>query len=442
MRDPMHRLALGSLAVVLAFVCACHRTEAAPPVASHPVDAAVAAAAALDPNDPASLSSATESSGEIDPSLTVTPTGVVAVAWTSRRPGKPSVIGARFSRDGGATWETMQAIAAPEDRASTDPVLASDSSGDVYLAWLGWRATDAGPTDSHVYVARAEAADGVFGAPVEVTDKMRHSTTVNRPWVAVTGTGNVLVTWAFASVNGDGVGIAQSTDGVKWTKGVVIERIDLHTKAPYVCTSPHGERAWVVYLDSEAGVRVRASDDGGLTWSPARVATVSAFEDRALVAQESPVCVGEGEQVTVAYARSRLANDAGAQTAASSVVVARSADGGRSFDDRKTYDAGALLVMYPQMAREPDGAIDLAFYASGATPETGALRWARTTEAKAGLPASKVVRDHFRFEPTREERAWPGGSFGWTLHEGTLYAASVDNTGELPHVVFTRTPSH
>jgi len=434
----MHRFAL----VSFAFLCACHRTDAAPPTATAPIDAAVAAAAALDPTDPAGLSRAPDSIAEIGPSLAITPDGTVAVAWTSKRPNKPSVIGVRLSRDSGATWESMQAIAAPEDRSATDPVLASDSSGNVYMAWLGWHESDGGPVDSHVYVARADAASGTFAAPVEVTDKMRPGTGVSRPWVAVTGSGNVLVTWAFASPSGDGVGIAQSTDGAKWTKGVVIERIDLHTKSPFICTSPHGERAWVVYLDSEAGVRVRASDDGGLTWSPARVATVSAFDDRALVAQQSPVCVGEGEEVTVAYARSRVANDAGAQTAASSVVVARSADGGRSFDARKTYDAGPILVMYPQLAREGDGSLDLAFYASGATPEAGALRWVRAAEEKAVLSASKVVRDHFRFASTREESAWPGSSFGWAWRDGSLFAASIDNSGEQPHVVFSRVSSH
>ncbi len=431
----MHRLALAFLVLV----CACHRTQAAPPPPSAPTDAAVAAAAALDPTDVAGLSRAPDSLAEIGPSLVVTQDGVTAVAWTSRRPGKPSAVGVRFTRDGGATWESMQTILAPEDRSSSDPVLASDAAGNVYMAWLGSRSTDAGAIDTHIYVARADAATGIFAAPVEIADKMRYGTSVSRPWVAVTGTGTVLVTWAFAGTNGDGVGVAQSTDGVKWTKGIVIERIDLHTKSPFVCTSPHGERAWVVYLDSEAGVRVRASDDGGMTWSPSRVATVSAFDDRTLVAQQSPVCVGENEQVTVAYARSRIANDAGAQTAASSVVVARSADGGRSFGDRKTYDAGAVLVMYPQIAREPDGAIDLAFYASGTGSEPGALRWVRAAEEKTTLSASKVVRDHFRFEPTREEGAWPGSSFGWAWHDGSLYAASIDNSGEQPHVAFTRT---
>jgi hypothetical protein len=210
---------------------------------------------------------------------------------------------------------------------------------------------------------------------------------------------------------------------------------------PYICTSPHGERAWVAYLDAEAGVRVRASDDGGATWSPARVATASTHEDRSLVAQQSPVCVGEDEDVTVAYARLR-ASDAGAGSPASSIVVTRSADGGRSFDVRKVYEAGGSSIVYPQIAREGDGSVDIAFYASGATPETGALRSLRfTLDEKAGLTGSKVVRDHFHFDPAAGESALPGTYFGWAWHDSALFAASIDNSGEGPHVVFTRTPT-
>jgi hypothetical protein len=436
----MRRFAFASLLFLL---CACHRTPAPPSAASDPAtDAAVVSAAPLDPSDPAGLSRASDSGAETGPSLAVTSDGTVVIAWTSRRPGKPDVIGTRFSRDSGATWELMQTIPAPDDRAASDPVVAADRAGNVYLAWLGARAADAGTTDSHVYVARAEAGSNQFGPPFEVTDAMRHGANVSRPWLAVTGNGNVLVTWAFFSPNADGVGIASSKDGASWTRGIVIERIDLHVKLPYICTSPDGERAWVAYLDAEAGVRVRASDDGGLTWSPARVSTASTHEDRPLIAPQSPVCVGEGEDVTVAYARLRSSSDAGLGTTASSIVVARSADGGRSFDVRRSYDAGSVSIEYPQIAREGDGSVDVAFYASGATPEGGALRSVRfSADEKGSVSASKIVRDHFHFDPLGDQNMLPGTYFGWAWHDSALFAASIDNSGEGPHVVFTRTPT-
>jgi hypothetical protein len=116
-------------------------------------------------------------------------------------------------------------------------------------------------------------------------------------------------------------------------------------------------------------------------------------------------------------------------------------DGGRSFDARKVYDAGANEVLFPQILREPDGSLDLAFYGSGASRDAGALRWTRAADEKSPLSAPRVLRDHFRFEPSPNATAWPGSYFGWAWHDGAVYAASVDNAGDQPHIAFTRAPS-
>jgi hypothetical protein len=454
----MRRTALLSL---LLFGIACHSTPTAPaPTIAAPEAAPLAAP--LDPADPAALSGTAEDVAQIDPTLAFVPGGTVVVAWTSLRSGgAPSVVRARFSRDSGNTWEGAITLAAPDGRSSLQPALAADPAGNVYLAWLGRRDLgDGGAEDSHVYVARADAGAGSFGAPVEVSNETHKGAQIHKPWMASTGKGTLLVTWAYTHANGDGVGIATTKDGATWKRGIVIERIDLGAKLPYVCAAAHGEHAWIAYLDADAGVRLRASDDEGISWAPARVATVSLPEDRAHIALETPVCAGEGDDVTVAFARTRgVVADAGAGTVvdtgpASSIVVARAVDGGRSFDIRRSYEAGSQLVLDPQIVREPDGTMDVAFYASNAerpertargaeppspatTPEAAALRWFHVDE-RGTFSATRIARDHLRFEPSASSLAWPGSYFGWTWNEGALFVASVDNSEGKPHVALAR----
>jgi hypothetical protein len=429
MPSSMHRVALPSLLLLVS----CHKTAPPAPVTSDPAEAAVAAAP-LDPSDPASLSGTAEDSAQIDPSLAYAP-GALLVAWTSLRPQAPSVVRVRLSRDEGATWEGSQTIVAPDNRASSEPQLAMDSAGNVYLAWLAVRTIENGDIDAKIYVSRAAAGAASFGPPVEVSDQMRHGTRLAAPRMTVTGAGTVVLTWSYAHPNGDGIGLARTTDGEKWSRGVVIERIDLGARLPTVCAASHSDRVWVTYLDKDAGVRIRASDDGGNLWAPARVATVSTPEDLKSIASEAPLCAGNEDAVTVAYARDH-GHDAGAGPA-SSLVVARSVDGGRMFDVRHVYDATPLLLTAPQIAVEPDGAADVAFYASGSSPDGGSIRWFHIDERGALSPA-RTAREGLRFQTSAAEADWPGHTFGWAWHEGALFVASVANRDGKAHVTFAR----
>jgi hypothetical protein len=375
--------------------------------------------------------------GQIQPALAAAADGSVAVAWMSA-PGEPAVVGVRVSNDGGATWSGVQTVRSPGDRTASEPALAADAGGSFYLAWIGSGPDGPGGiADSHLYVARAHGRGGPFGPPVEVSTQMQRGARLKRPSLAAAAEGAMVATWGFASSVGDGIGVARSVDGLAWTEDVVIERIGLRATFPFTCSAAHGNRLWVTYLDTEAGVRVRASDDGGATWSPSRGATVSTHDERLHIAPDMPVCAGDMQDVTVAYG---LVHDA-ASVASSSIVIAASSDGGRTFDARRSLVAGAIPLLHPQLAREDDGTLDLAFYAGGAAPGAGALRWVRLEKDRAPLTLGKAARANFRFEPAADKSGWPGESFGWGWEAGNLYAASVDNSESSPHVAFTRIPS-
>jgi hypothetical protein len=427
--------------LLLSALPACHRAPSLGPVGAR-ADAGSTNGDA-EAVDPSLLSVSPDTLSQIEPTLAVTADGAVGVAWMGTRPGGRTTIGFRYSRDSGATWSQVRSIDSPDDRAGADPVLAADPAGDLYLAWLGIGSSGYdGKPDAHLYVARAEAGTGVFGPPTDLTQDQHHGTKIERPWLAVSGTGALIATWAYASSFGDGVGFARATDGHAWVNGTVVERIDLRASLPYVCASSRGDHLWVTYTDADSGIRVRASDDVGQNWSPARVSTVSTPDERARVAEDTPVCVGEGDDVTIAYGL-RPAGDAGAGggTTLDEIVLAKSFDGGRTFDQRRVVQANGAPMMHPRLTREPDGAIDLAFYAAGSTPGTSALRWIRAADDKAPLQPSKVARDHLRVDASPKDAAWPGSYFGWAWHDGWLYAASIDASAALPHVTFTRIAS-
>jgi hypothetical protein len=336
----------------------------------------------------------------------------------------------------------VQALVAPDGRFSADPVVGVSARGDVFLAWLGFRPDTNGgdPRDSHVYVAHVGPGSSTLGAPVELTERMRRGTVVDKPSLAMSPSGAALVTWKYVNEGGNGIGIARTDADGNWIPGKVIERVGLQAWLPSVCASAHGDRVWVAYIDGEAGVRVRASDDGAASWSPSRAATVSLAEEKARLALETPVCTGDGDDIAVAYGRTREPRDDARSPGLDAIVIARSFDGGRTYDWRRTIEMGDSLAIHPQIVREPDGAIDVAYYAmpSGADAgEGGSLRYVRIAEKGSALSSPRIAHDHVKISRERKDPAWPGDYFGLGWHDGKLYLASIDATGDVSHVSFT-----
>jgi hypothetical protein len=437
-------------AVVLSLTvltASCHRSQAAPkdnaPVSVSADSATTSAEAPLDSGDPAVLSRFAETSAQIEPQLAVSSESTLALAWMGVRPEKPTLIGARISRDLGATWGAVEAVVAPEGRFASDPVIGVAARGDVFLAWLGFRPDVSGgdPRDTHVYVAHVGPSSTSLSAPLEITDRMRRGTVVDKPSLAMTSAGTALVTWKYVNEGGNGIGIARGDAEGNWTPGKVIERVGLQAWLPSVCASAHGDRVWVAYLDGEAGVRVRASDDGAASWSPSRAATVSLAEEKPRLAIDTPVCSGDGDDVVVAYGRTREPRDDARSPGLDAILIARSFDGGRTYDWRRTIEMGDSVAMHPQVVREPDGAIDVAYYtmptSADAGDATGALRYLRIAERGGGVVAPRVAHDHVKIARERKSPYWPGDYFGLAWREGKLYFASIDAGGDVSHVELT-----
>jgi hypothetical protein len=424
----------------------CHRKEAPPPPPTP--GATTSAAPPLDSGDPSVLSSSSDSSSQLEPHLAVSGDGVVVVAWMAARPGLPAVIGARFSRDGGKTWGPVQTLAAPGGRASADPTLAADPRGNVYLAWLGFTpdVTGGPPRDAHVYVARTESEGRTFGAPVDVSQGTRRGASVDKPWITITSAGAAVVAWSYTSAEGNGIAVARSPNGVDWAKSIVVDRTGLHASLPFVCAPRRGDRVWLAYLDDDGGVRLYTSDDGGVTWPSSRAVTVSTAAEREHVAADSPTCAGEEDDVAVAFGHTKDVRDGARSPGLDSIVLVRSFDGGRTFDWRRTLDTSDGLAMHPEILREPDGALDVVYYAGPAgAPDTaspaGAVRWARVPHSDAPLTAPRTGREPVRFVRERRDTAWPGDYFGVAWRSNELLVTTIDATSGPAHVALWTVPT-
>ena len=77
-------------------------------------DAALATLAAhVVSTDPSVLSQSLETAAQIEPTLAVGPNGKVAIAWMSAVGEGSSVIGVRFSSDGGSSWSAVKQVVSP-----------------------------------------------------------------------------------------------------------------------------------------------------------------------------------------------------------------------------------------------------------------------------------------------------------------------------------------
>ncbi len=379
---------------------------------------------------------------EAETHLAVSPSGLAAVAWISMPPSMVARIGYTFSSDGGATWAPPLTIESPAGRDGSDPVLAVTADGGFYLTWVGFRRDPQGnPFDMHVYVARAASGATTFQAPVAVSGADA-SAFYDKPWIAVTNQGTAVVTYSRQSNSGLALVASRSADGKAWQESVIAEDPSFSSfrNLAYPCAAKTGARLWVTYPRMGPSGTVQAielvhSDDQGATWS--NEVHVSTSPKEAL-AYEDPACVAEGDEVWVSYG---LSTDfPGVETTArlDGIRLARSTDGGATFDLRlDAHDpVSAPGYLLPALAREDDGSLDVVYYAGDVDGDVGSLRRARLPVGAASFEPSVVVDPALIFNLQRGSALWLGDYIGTAWSGGRLYTAYVTNDSGYSHVAF------
>jgi hypothetical protein len=244
----------------------------------------------------------------VGPTITVTTTVPEAEEHIASDPNNPANLVAAISDfsgfagfnktkyavsgDNGATWaESFIALDEffglfPETGdgflwfANSDPVVAIDLAGNVYLADLYLDAIDNG---NGFYVSVANLSSGVrftIASTLPVATNPDASTTLfeDKPWITVDNSsspfsGNVYVSWTHFAGNSDWIAFSRSTNqGQSWSPMIRISppAQDGAVQGSNVAVGPHGE-VYVVYEVFFAGNLRRhflaKSLDGGVTFS-------------------------------------------------------------------------------------------------------------------------------------------------------------------------------
>lgn len=374
------------------------------------------------------------------------PNGVVAVAWIDVDQQGGSNIGYTFSTNDGATFAPPSLIFSPDNRVSSDPVLAIDPAGNIYVTWVGFKASFNGtPSSMRIYVSIAPAGSTVFGAPIQVSPLMDNEALYDKPWITVTNKGTVVVTYQRdAMPNEFGIVATRSSDGGKtWQQSFVVDDPSgsLFRNLAFPCAPKTGDHLWVTYLAYDGfamKTKLARSDDGGATWQP----EITVSQPNEKVAFDDPNCIAEGEQVWVSYGLSKdpLDQMAGATQKLNSIQLAYSSDGGQSITwHMEVADTAASpFFMHPQMALEDGLVADFVYYA-GAMDEdpNGSFRRSRVSLG-VGIGPSSVVEQPITYLQARSDLRWVGDYVGIHWRAGQLYTSYVANASGAAQIAFAK----
>ena len=349
-----------------------------------------------------------ETAREIEPHLAVLPTGAVAVAWTgtSRQRGVADRIGVRVLQGRARALGPIAEVTVA-DRTLAHPVLVAGPSGDLWLVFLATRSNEV-----RVFVTHSPAEALAFDTPRDISkdgERVGHE----KPSAVLVGDRLVI---AYRTDKGP-------RDGVAVDPRVFSRTSEL---ARALCASK--SRMYTTWIDPKGGVVLEANDDG-----PTFQTTVSRAGEQ--VAPETSSCVAEGDEVTVLYGIAAGGNHPERPPLLSGAIVARSNDGGRTFDARTEVREANLVLLQPAMAREASGATAVVYYAGRDAPDAlGAVRWNRI--ASVGDPATPAREVRAPIFLGKGDSTWLKDSLRVATAPGHLFAAFVDNADGNPHIAF------
>ena len=373
---------------------------------------------------------------EVETHLAAAPDGALCSAWISIFSGGGSEIGYVFSRDGGATWTAPLAVGDAAGRESSDPVVAADAQGNLYVTWIAFRRSGADATDFVLYVAKAPAGQNKFNKPVTV-DTFASG---DKPWITVTAAGTILVT-VMARPAGESVLYAhRSTNGgATWSRTAIFTAAG-GAEANFVvpCAPKTGARVWATHLTTEGGSgfgqRLHWSDDDGVTW-PA--ANSKLFADGSSIGPAT--CAAKGSDVWVGYGQWTV-QPADLEAPVDEYHVMHTANGTTLTDvvasDSATrqQNLGALAI------EDATGELALTYYAGDSDGAKGNVRSVRSKDGGKTWGKSTVVSAPLTFTADRASPKWLGDYFGTVLRGGALFVAYGENGSQLTHVAFSKTP--
>jgi hypothetical protein len=400
------------------------------------------------------ISQSPDSVFEGETSVVATPDGTVAAAWIAvNKTGGPYIAYA-FSSDDGKTWQPPIGIPSPDNRYGSDPVFAADAEGNIYLTWVAFHVKGmSNVTDMQVYVAKATPKTFKFLPPVLASEPdLPASSFLDKPWIAVTPKGSVVVSYARFDNNQLLLDSARSADGGQtFTRTPILKSDNLESfyNLCYLCVSQETGRLYATFLDVQQfgqqtviKTELSFSDDDAQSWPAANHTVVSSGEQD--VAFEDPSCTARGNDVYVTYGLSKDMLDQMSEDAQKlySIKARQSIDGGKSFE--KTMEVGdptaAPFFMLPDLKHDENGLLEAVYYAGNENEDSNAS-FRRTFFAFGqDKPQSQPVHQPLIFAQSRAVPYWLGDYVGHYVGNGNIYMTYVVNEDQLSHVAFATFP--
>ncbi len=380
----------------------------------------------------------------------------LAIAWEAYGCDDRTRVG--YTRRGPvAGFDKPRYLESPNGQMASNVTLARDGAGSLFAAWASWTP---GPDpaqphlqarDLHVQFARWPAGGSGFEAPVELSEPITDSL-YDKPWMIVTPDDAIMV--SYSDLRRDGIVVASSADGGASFQRTVVDP----TKANLAALCPDGRPggAFVTYIGSHA-VHLAHTADGGITWSAPVAAALS--DPSGEVAWQDPTCVANGDEVWIAYGRTRDGYDLpvvhlrsvqvahmalGASVKGGDVTALAGEGAPQAIYDASgpAIDGGSTpgFLLFPQLAQRADGSLGLAAYrATGES--TGAAELVYVVSADGGRSFGNAITLATGLTPSLQRHVpdWLGDYFGWAPTAAGLGAAFVDNASGFSHIVFDET---
>ncbi|MFN4218123.1 MAG: sialidase family protein [Candidatus Bipolaricaulia bacterium] len=188
--------------------------------------------------------------------------------------GISSLSGYARSDDGGQTFKDLGRVPpSPRSIGYSDPSLGVDSQGNFYFANLQY-VPEQRRTLSALGVAKSVDGGKTFAEPVLVggTDQANFQ---DKELIAVDNTGgrfdgNVYMAWTEFSPDGPQILFVRSTDGGKTFSAPIVLSDDISVQGATPAVGPDGEVyiIWLALDSAERTLKIRRSDDGGVTFGP------------------------------------------------------------------------------------------------------------------------------------------------------------------------------
>jgi BNR repeat-like domain len=249
-----------------------------------------------------------------NPTLAVSPNGVVAVAWSDARNEKDDIY-MTVSRDRGRTFSTNRRVNDdPETPAHSHPSVAVDDKGTIYAVWEDYR-----NDNSDIYLAKSFDGGATFTPNRKVNDDSGSAPQIS-PSLALGPAGEIVVAWAD------------------------FRNSSVTLPPPHAAAGE--EQRWEISRQGNADIYLARSLDGGKTFSP----STRLNDDPGTAAQSFPsLSINPRGVIAVAWEDFRNGD--------CDIYIIKSLDGGQTFgpNRRVNDDSGKADQFHPSVTMDPEG---------------------------------------------------------------------------------------